>query len=120
VPRNLLVWFVLLGLASFPAFGEDCSMAGGCENIVGYIALKDKNGKQTYLESKPLEVGDVITLNAFLNLRSWPELEEGYMSLRHNSKVKILEFYQGQKELAVVRVVSVPSVEVKPYPWEKK
>lgn len=118
--RNLLIWPILLSIASLPALGEDCSMTGGCENIVGYIALKDKDGKQTYVESKPLEVGDVITLNAFLNLRSWAELDQGYMSLRHNSKVKILEFYQGRKQLAVVRVMSVPSVEVKPYPWEKK
>ena len=120
MPRNLIVWFVLWGVVSVPALGEDCSMTGGCENIVGYIALKDKTGKQTYLESKSLEVGDIITLDAFLSLRSWPELEQGYMSLRHKSKVKILEFYQGQKQLAVVRVISVPSVEVKPYPWEQK
>jgi hypothetical protein len=111
---------VLWGFAAAPAFGEDCSMTGGCENIVGYLALKDKNGKQTYLETKELEVGDVITLNAFLNLRSWPELEQGYMNLRHKSKVKILEFYQNQKQLAVVRVISVPPVEVKPHPWEQK
>ena len=112
---------ILLGsVVSFSVFGEDCSMTGGCENIVGYISLKDKSGKPTYLETKELVVGDVITLNAFLSLRSWPELEEGYMGLRHQTKVKLLEFYQGQKQLAVVRVVSIPSVEVKPHPWEKK
>ena len=120
MPRNYLLLFVLWGFVSMPVFAEDCSMTGGCENIVGYIALLDMNGKQTYVETKALQVGDVITLNAFLSLRSWPELDQGYMSLRHKSKVKILEFHQGQKQLAVVRVVSVPSVEAKPHPWEQK
>lgn len=101
------------------AKGEDCSMVGGCENTVGYIALKKEGGKPTYVEKKTIEVGDVITLDAYLHLRGYPDINKGN-GLRHGSKVKILEFYRGEKELAVVRVISVPSVEVKPYPWEKK
>jgi hypothetical protein len=101
------------------ALAEDCSMIGGCEDIVGYIALKNEDGKPTYTEKKIPELGDTITLDTYLFLRTWPGINQG-SGLRHKTKVKILEFYHGEKELAVVRIISVPSVEVKPYPWEQK
>jgi len=88
--------------------GEDCSMVGGCEDTVGYIALKTKDGKPTYKTTKELvRVGDTITLDAYLHLRTSPKIDEGN-GLRGGSKVKILEFYRGERELAVVRVIGVP------------
>lgn len=105
---NLVGSLAFLAVASTTvAWSEDCSMVGGCENTVGYIALKKKDGKPTYRKRKAIEVGDTITLDAYLHLRAWPKIDQGNR-LRHGSKVKILEFYQGEKELAVVHVISVP------------
>ncbi len=107
--RNyILVCAVISLIVATPLMSEDCSMVGGCEDTVGYIALKTKDGRPTYKATKDqLRVGDTIILGVYLHLRTSPRIDEGN-GLRDGSKVKILEFYLGERELAVVRVISVP------------